>query len=252
MDKLIKIVPRIAKRFKSSNLTDIYHLFLVDDFLKQISKSIQPVDVVRLCFLIKCYKDGRELKPFSEILLTDLFTFSIIEVGSEHSTVTCDNCNGDGQIECGECQGTGRQDCYDCDGTGEDDENNTCQTCDGEGADNCETCDGDGYETCDYCDGSGEIEDSNYTDYELKYYASIEKEVFNYLELLDEEEEIKQDTGRIFKMNGYTLYLGKKFYDTNPNYSDRLGDTLFKQLNRTPDFERKGNGEIRDEELFYF
>jgi hypothetical protein len=252
MEKLINIAVRIAKKFPSSNLTDIYSYFMGDKFLNQISKSFNPSDIVKLFFLIKAYKEGRELKDMADRLSTDLFTFSIIEVYDDYAETTCDDCNGDGTVECWSCYGQGKEDCSDCDGTGEDEENNTCNLCDGDGSIECDTCEGDGTMTCDTCEGTGEVRDSNYVNYELKFYVSIEKEVFNNLELLSEDEEITQNTGRFFKIDGYTLYLGKKFYDQSSEYTDNLDETLFKELNRTPDFITKTNGEIRDDELIYF
>ena len=252
MEKLINIAAKIAKKFPSSNLTDIYVYFKGDKFLNQISKSFSPSDLVKLFFLIKAHKEGRELKETSDILSTDLFTFSIIDVSDDYSQITCDDCGGNGSVECYECDGRGKKDCDDCDGTGQDEENDTCNVCDGDGDIECDTCDGDGTSSCQTCDGDGDVRDSDYVDYQLRFYVSIEKEVFNNLELLSEGEEITQDTERFFKIDGYTLYLGYKFYDQRTDYTGNLNEVLFKELNRTPDFITKSNGEIRDDELIYF
>jgi len=71
-----------------------------------------------------------------------------------YKTVTCDYCDGSGKEEDEDDEGNEISiSCESCDGTGEI----TCPTCDGNGKETCGYCGGDGENNCSNCDGSGVI-----------------------------------------------------------------------------------------------
>jgi len=74
---------------------------------------------------------------------------------------TCDECDGEGDLECENCEGGGEVECPVCDGEGVDAEGDTCGECDGSRYVECTWCWGRGEENCDRCDGTGEIEDDS-------------------------------------------------------------------------------------------
>ena len=69
--------------------------------------------------------------------------------------MTCENCDGDGDVTCDKCDGSGEVDCPRCEGTGG---HWTCDKCNGRGKLDCDRCDGSGEVECKKCGGSGEVE----------------------------------------------------------------------------------------------
>ena len=69
--------------------------------------------------------------------------------------MTCENCDGDGDVTCDKCDGSGEVDCQRCEGTGG---HWTCDKCNGRGKLDCDRCDGSGEVECKKCGGSGEVE----------------------------------------------------------------------------------------------
>ena len=67
--------------------------------------------------------------------------------------MTCENCDGDGDVTCDKCDGSGEVDCPRCEGTGG---HWTCDKCHGRGKLDCDHCDGSGEVECKKCGGSGD------------------------------------------------------------------------------------------------
>jgi hypothetical protein len=236
MQKLLNLSRRIAPIIKdSSSASSIYYHIKNDSFLKQIYNTLGPQEIVYLCFLIQGYKDGRELRDVLQRCQEDLFSFSILNVSGDHPEETCDNCAGDGFINCHECDGEKRVECDECDGSGEDSEGDTCDRCDGDGYVECPICDGDGHGTCDDCEGSGEQESWSEYEIEQSNYVSIDRNLFRNFETMKELTEIDEsDLGQ------YVILINSDSGKTdNSDFSDKMGDIVFGEVNRTPDL-RKG------------
>jgi hypothetical protein len=235
MEKLINIATKIGKKIKTNDIGEIYITLVSDLFFRPLCLSLGGNNTVKLVFLIKAYKDGRELTEMLSRLETELFTFSIIEVSNDDVEESCDNCGGNGQNDCYQCDGRGQVDCEECGGSGEDEEGNTCNLCDGDGTIECDTCNGNGTEECDYCDGTGSTTDDYAADTEVLEFASIEKNIYEQLEILEEYEEIDYGFRRNFK--GYTFFF-RKYSSTsyNSNIVEEKGSTLFYEVNKEPEF----------------
>jgi len=235
MEKLINIASKIGKKIKTNDIREIYNILVTDAFFRPLCLSLGGNSTVKLVFLIKAFKDGRELREVMERLQTDLFTFSLIEVSNDAVEDTCGSCGGDGSYACHECGGSGDVECPDCDGSG-DDEDGVCQTCSGDGRVECDYCEGSGSEDCDDCYGSGSVDDDYAANVEVSEYVSIEKDIFNVVEMLDEFEDISFNN--IIKgSNGYTLVF--RYFDST-SYQDAIvnekGSTLFYEFNAQPEF----------------
>ena len=89
-------------------------------------------------------------------------------LGDIEGEADCDTCGGDGEVEkgddvyeCVECDGTGTMNtetaCEECDGDGQIQELQDCDECGGEGQNECDWCE-NGYTECEDCGGEGEEE----------------------------------------------------------------------------------------------
>jgi hypothetical protein len=236
MQKLLNLARRIAPTIKTStSATEVYYHIRNDKFLKPIEKALTAKEIVYLTFLIQGYKEGRDLQDILQKCERDLFSFSTIEVDSHHPDESCDNCTGDGTINCHECDGEKRVECDECDGSGEDSEGDTCDRCDGDGYVECPICDGDGHGTCDDCEGSGEQESWSEYEIEQSNYVSIDRNLFRNFETMEELTEVDEsDLGQ------YVILINSDSGKTdNSDFSDKMGDVVFGEVNRTPDL-RKG------------
>jgi len=236
MQKLLNLARRIAPTIKSSfSASSVFYHIKNDSFLKPIYDALEPKEIIYLCFLIQGYKEGRELQDVVQRCQEDLFSFSILNVSREHPEESCDECYGDGSVNCSTCDGEGEVDCTDCNGDGQDDEGDSCSYCDGSGKIECDYCNGDKYETCDDCSGSGSQE--SYSEYEIEQsnYVSIDIDLFRTFETMEELTEVDEsDLGQ------YVILINSDSGKTdNSDFSDKMGDVVFGEVNRTPDL-RKG------------
>ena len=235
MEKLINIATKIGKKIKTNDIGEIYITLVSDTFFRPLCLSLGGNSTVKLVFLIKAYKDGKELTDMLGRLETELFTFSIIEVSNDDVEESCDYCGGDGQNNCSECDGRGQVDCEECGGSGEDEEGNSCNLCDGDGYVECGTCNGNGSEGCDNCGETGYTTDDYAANVEVQEFVSIDKNIYEQLEILEEYEEIDYGFKRNFK--GYTFFFRR--YDStsyNSNITEEKGSTLFYEVNKEPEF----------------
>lgn len=106
----------------------------------------------------KCNKHGEE--TITESCDTCTLGKVVKEVGTKRIEVTCDDCNGDGEITrnvpCSRCNGmnTSYTSCPTC-SDGQIEEQVPCQACQGSTTVNCPTCNGGG-NWCDACHNTGE------------------------------------------------------------------------------------------------
>ena len=246
MQKLLNLARRIAPTIKaSSSASSIFYHIKNDSFLKPIYYALEPQEIIYLCFLIQGYKEGRELQDVLQRCKEDLFSFSILNVGSHHPQESCDNCNGDGSVSCSTCDGEGEVDCPDCNGEGQDDEGDSCSYCDGSGKIECDYCSGDKYETCDDCSGSGSQE--SYSEYEIEQsnYVSIDRNLFATFEMMEELTEVDESD-----LSQYVILInGDSGKTDNDDFQDKMGDVVFGEVNRTPNLKKGMFKNIFDNDL---
>lgn len=200
--KLISIAKLLYNRANDSNLFVLYDSFMKSKILEDIRNVMSPGDIVKTIFLAR--EIGEKRNP-EELLpkLDNIFIFSIIEFGDNENWIECRKCNGhgeyrcdycdDGSISCDTCDESGVVECEECGGEGELVDGETCDGCDGSGEQSCQDCGGDGYVSCpecrgrgyvgcEECDGEGEVISSDYIEYTIYTYASINQNLLTTLE----------------------------------------------------------------------
>jgi len=130
---------------KIKNLINSDHL--VQLLMTKVPNVIDKIKTIYIAYFVL----NQRLEPSQiENILNNLYVLEVdIYEDKNRIYVTCDMCDGDGEIECRYCDGDGNIDCRYCDGDGEIE---------------CYECDGDGNEECRYCDGSGTETDTEEDD----------------------------------------------------------------------------------------
>ena len=247
MQKLLNLARRIAPSIKnSSSASSVYQHIKNDTFLKNVYGALEAQEIIYLSFLIQGFKDGKDLEEVSQKCQRDLFSFSIIQVSTDHPNETCYNCGGNGQIDCYNCDGDGEIDCGECDGSGTDDEGDSCSYCDGDGKDECDECGGNGHDSCDDCDSSGEQEDTISYDIDQMNYVSINRDLFITFETMEEFTEIDESD-----FGNYVIQVSSDNRITQNNqFEDEMGNTLFGEVSPTPALRKSTFRGIVDDSLF--
>jgi len=159
---LKKLAPSYQKPGQYSEFDGIFGQFIVD--YRLFYENLSPESFYNLfvfAYFLWIENPDYTLEEIEERLPNTGFVFTFSN-DYEDIEVTCNNCDGDGEVDCDNCQ-DGEVTCPNCDGEGVDDEGDTCEECGGSGEIECTWCHGTGQETCDVCDGSGEVEN----DYEV-------------------------------------------------------------------------------------
>jgi len=187
-EKLKKISLKLSKRYKYSDLNDVYTKFLKDvSNNKEYFSLYDPRDYVKMVLYIHSLLETGGFE-WGDGMIKNSFVGNYFEFGEDdfaeeecencggEGYVNCDTCDGTGQVDCDDCNGNGQVNCEACDGSGEDDEGDECSDCRGNGEVDCEECDSSGKVTCGDCRGDStySCDDCNGRGYvqsdELKYY----------------------------------------------------------------------------------
>jgi len=141
-----------------------------------LNEVLQPKEIIIISFLLPYGNDIKLINDLYDLIVANIFSFSVFEVTEVNPYIDCDECDG-GHSECRYCYGDGDLDCDDCNGSGEDDEGRTCDSCDGSGKVECDECDGIGSESCSYCDGTGETESTDTYDLNQLFMVSYDEKI---------------------------------------------------------------------------
>lgn len=190
MDKLIEVLKHWVqvnlnslKTGKSPHVSYIINTIVSHPTSRSVVQNLSGYEIVQLGYIIFFMFEGKtmeEAKKMAEIIHMVIET-EIKNIRPEQET--CDDCDGNGDIECYECDGEGEVECSYCDGEGEfegsDGEMDTCGVCDGTGKESCSECYGDTTITCHECGGDGEIETGyDYVEYEETYWFFTSDELY--------------------------------------------------------------------------
>ena len=237
--KTAKLVSRLHHVFKGKTPGEIYRTLINDRLYKEIFDRLDDMNVLLFCFAIPNINNTSEIGKIFEEIEGNLFVYSIVEVGGD-TYETCEECNGNGEIDCHYCEGYGEVDCEDCDSSGEDEEGEECSYCDGKGKKDCDEC-GSGYIRCEYCDGNGEIIRDNYVQITQEQYVSFNKNIFQKLELFEIENEISQEIlNSITPQDNKTFLIFSEEGDSNDFNKFDYGASVFCGLVKNPTFSRVG------------
>ena len=247
IQKVAQLSVKIGTKYKNNNPQFFYTLSTKEKFIKTFFNHLSGNDLVYFCFMSSAISLGmkpQELYEFYLNLQNNIFTFAIVEVTNDESTETCYDCGGDGEVYCGNCEGTALVNCPSCDGEGEIDDI-PCDECDGEGSIRCDEC-SSGYVNCDTCYGTGETTKDGYVDITVSEFISYDSEIFNILEIKDDEVEITDDfVNKIYKSE---LTFMSETYATNTNSLEseaKSGMYYFSSMETTPSFRRGSDGTIK-------
>lgn len=136
---------------------------LLDDFFDTGMLQVQdvwPNEKLPINYLLRMPTDNflryDSFPVIPRILAEDACSFCMsCENCDGDGEVTCDKCEGSGQVECRKCSGDGHVECRKCNGTGG---HWTCSKCGGSGTLTCDHCGGSGSIECKRCGGSGEVD----------------------------------------------------------------------------------------------
>lgn len=143
---------------------------------KDYFNSLKAENAIKLMFYIYSLKKTGNF-TLGEKILNNLFFAHFLESSNDYAIETCDVCGGGAEIDCENCQ-DGANVCEDCGGSGEVEHNGedvTCETCDGDGEIKCDDCGGTGRIECDTCNGYGEVESETDKNYEVTFICSWNK-----------------------------------------------------------------------------
>jgi hypothetical protein len=180
-DKVIKFAENLNELIPQDvkSLQNIYE-HLKDIFISQreyFNMILTPELYIKIILYIFSYRKFNDFEG-GQRLYDNLFFANIFSTTGNFAMETCNDCDGDGDVDCEECgssgfvrcsncygegeercnncEGKGSFDCEDCDGSGELEDGETCGNCNGSGDVKCDNCNGEGDVQCEYCDGSGD------------------------------------------------------------------------------------------------
>lgn len=271
-NRILSLANKISKKasLQNSTPTKVYQFFKNDELYKKVMSTLDPTELLYVCFLAPVPEDKRE--SILNTIMSKLFIFTYYTVDSDEISEYCDQCGGSGEVDCGECRGSGNidcntcggdgeVDCSNCDATGEDEEGDdcsscygslqeTCHDCGGSGKEDCSWCGGNGTETCSYCEGRGYVDKEDYYGITQYFIASWDNKILSQIEMIDVDDVMSDDLISYITDNKKCLV-----YDTNGDEIESL-DTLnvndehFFGYSTNPEF-RKDSGHIVDTELNY-
>lgn len=200
---------------------------------KDYFKYLGPENFLKLAFYIWSYRETG-LFQSAEEKLNKISFIHVLESSGDYTSVTCEECQGDGtsrcdecggsgRVECGECGGTGDVDCSECNGEGQvegDGEmidcpecngggEETCSECDGDGEVSCHQCGGDGDSTCSLCDGDGETQSDTDMDYDVLTIVTWNKSIIDRAEYTEDQIEVLVTSQQQSKIEKAYLLLTK-------------------------------------------
>lgn len=271
-NRIISVTNKISKKtsLQNSTPTKVYQFFKNDELYKKILDTLNPTELLYICFLVPVPEDKRE--SVLNTIMYRLFIFTYYSVNNDDVTEDCDQCGGSGQVDCDECNGRGSIDCNTCDGngdidcdtcdgTGEDEEGDECSSCHGSGRENCGDCvgsgkddclwcGGSGLETCSNCEGRGDVDKEDYYGITQYFIASWDDKILNQIEMIDVDDVMGDGLINYITENKKCLV-----YDTSSSEIESLDtlnvdDSHFFGYSTNAEF-RKDSGHIVDTELNY-
>jgi hypothetical protein len=240
--RLISTIKKLYKpNFSNLGPTDIYTYFVSTFPYNELSKAMSSEDVIMASFLLPMVNTPEVLDKQYDFIKFNLFGFTLVEIDSEYSEITCDICNGDGYEVCDECGGEGTIDCDECGGDGEDVEGDSCGACGGEGKERCDYCEHDGTVTCNECGGSGSWDDSDKSDVSQWFFVSYDKRLLDDFIALEEWDEVKNEI--MISKKAISLLRKQEVID-KPNENIESGDLYFYEVTEEPKFMKTSNNRI--------
>lgn len=166
-EKLKKIALKLSKKYDYGTVEDVYKKFMRDvGNQKDYFSMYTPENLIKITFYIFSLMRTKGFE-LGDSMIKNCFVGNFFEFGKDDfAQDTCEQCNGNGQVECescggsgeyscSKCNGDGEIECDTCEGDGEDSDGDACETCRGSGEIDCDDCEGSGSETCDECRGNG-------------------------------------------------------------------------------------------------
>lgn len=240
--RLISTIKKLYKpNFSNLGPTDIYTYFVSTFPYNELSKAMSSEDVIMASFLLPMVNTPEVLDKQYDFIKFNLFGFTLVEIDSEYSEITCDICNGDGYEVCDECGGEGTIDCDECGGDGEDVEGDSCGACGGEGKERCDYCEHDGTVTCSECGGSGSWDDYDKSEVSQWFFVSYDKRLLDDFIELEEWDEVKNE---IMISKKVISLLRKQEVIDKPNENIESGDLYFYEVTEEPKFMKTSNNRI--------
>jgi len=221
IDKTINLSYKIGSKYKGKQPNFFYAYSTKDEFIKTFFSKLSGKEIVYFCFMSSAISNGMERENLYKLyinLVKNVFVFSILEVTSSESLQPCSYCGGHGEVSCGNCDGSGEIDCEEC---------------------------SNGYVTCDNCDGYGEESMPGYVDITVSEFASYDTEIFNILEVKDENTKITDALVNMIYKSDLTFQTDVYHRQTDDLESEvESGDYYFNYFESTPEFNRNSNGSI--------
>jgi len=90
--KFSRSIPKLQE--PGSVYSELINTKVYDDFLS----ILKGEDIALLCFLIPLAKTTEDLSPIYDKILTNLFTFTLIQIDVVEPEIVCPSCNGDGGL----------------------------------------------------------------------------------------------------------------------------------------------------------
>jgi len=184
--KVILVSKRLSNYFRGNTSNEIYNLIRAKDIVfEDLFRSLSNENFLILCFMLPKIKESDKTSDITKLyeqIKNSFFSFSLVEVQNHGVEISCDDCNGDGDVRCDWCD-DGEVECEECGGDGEDSDGDDCSECNGRGHVSCEECSGDGYSSCYSCHGQGVQTDDNLSQIQVSDFVSIDKSVYNNFEL---------------------------------------------------------------------
>lgn len=229
--KLLSLVKKTANHFGDyTSPTSVYQSLWDDTHFKPLLDKMSPEDIIFYSFLIPVINKGQDIDETYDRIENNMYTVELVEIYNTEPEVdcpecrlgliSCDNCDGTGEVDCDYCDGNGVEDCDYCGGSGMDeDSGEECDMCEGSGRMTCRRCVGNGTESCGYCGGDGDNICSN-CDGDGKLFSDTSVEIIHndyiswsprwkdYFFRSKPDEQLDSEDVRNFHNNSQTIFLG--------------------------------------------
>lgn len=241
--KITQLSVKLGKTKKDKDPKFFYDMVTKDKYLSSFFNNLTGEEIIFFTFMASAVSYGlplKELDNLFEQIKKNIFIFSLAYVDDINPSESCPDCGGDGEVNCDWCGGSNEIECEDCGGDGEteDDEGDftKCDVCDGSGSLDCNECN-QGYVACDTCSGNGEVEKYGYIELFVEEYVSFDMNIFNFLEIKEDESEI--DTDKFLEMvKDTSTYIYSMYEVETNNFPKNVeeNDRFFLNLEKFPKF----------------
>jgi len=227
---IVQFIRRIKKTDSKPGISYIINKVLSLPVLNTLlTSNFTTKEILQIGYMVFFIFEGDDYASAEWKSKNDLYLLDVDEVDDlDYIDITCEDCDGSGEMTCNICDGDRQIVCDNCDGEGIFD-GVECEECYGTGYIDCEDCDGSGEIVCDSCDGNREVQSADqYVFFNGEMWVIGNPETARKLEEIYKIGELTDDLYDILDEDKGSIFLVKTHYQTKEmelsDFEQRYGD----------------------------